>query len=219
MDSAIETALDGPRPLVFTCVEIALNSLDPVQRARILDGFGPASALTFNSMTFRGSSDTWGTIGPVAAITDEVAGQAGSLEFVLYPPSDAAGLAFQDAADEAATVKVWGPGAIDLETGLSVADPDLIWFGFISDAVLVQGRGKCQVNVTVIDGFGRLLDRGDGFTLNDATHKSIRSGEKGLEFVSDVARDVPWGAAAQRTSVTSAIIGLIPRLTRPRSSK
>lgn len=217
MDSAIATALDGARPLAFCCVEIALNGLDPVQYVRFLDGFGPASSLTFGGLTFRGSSDTWGAIGPVAAITDEVAGQAGTLEFVLYPPSDAAGLAFQDAADETATVKVWGPGAISLSTGLPVATPDLIWFGYISDAVLTQGRGKCQVAVTVIDGFGRLLDRGDGFTLNDATHKSIRAGEKGLEFVSDVARDVPWGAAAKQISVTSTVIGLIPKITRPRT--
>ena len=56
-----------------------------------------------------------------------------------------------------------------------------------------------------VDGFQRLLDRGDGYSANGPAHKSIRSGELGFDFITEVEKTLYWGSAAPRDS-------LVPRM-------
>lgn len=200
MDNAIVTALNADRPLVYCCVEIVFNSFSPPFTLRLLDGFGPGASLTFDSKTFYGSSDTYGSVGLPDGIQDAVAGEAGLIELMVYPPSDAAALDVQNAADENTEISVWGPGAINRSTGANIADPDLIFTGFVADAVLTLGQGSSVVSLQCVDGFARLLDRGDGFSANGPVHKSIRSGELGFDFVTEVERPLYWGSATPASS-------------------
>ncbi len=220
MDSAIVTALDAARPLVFCCAEIVLMGGGSPVTLRFLDGGGPDTSLTIGGHAFKGSDSYWGSISLPASIQDAVAGEAGQLEFEWHPPSDAVALELQGALSEDSTVRFLGPGAIDRATGLSIADPDQAYFGFVADAPLTLDRGKAIVAVQCIDGFGRLLDRGDGYELNGAAHESIWTGEKGLEFVTDVERPIYWGSATPASATGSVVTrsGIAGLLQRARNT-
>lgn len=202
MDPATATALDTQRPLVFYCLETVLNGDSPPVTLRLLDGPG---SIAFGGMTFLGEDPVYGPMGAPAAIVQGVAANAVTFSFDMFAPSDDAALDLLEAATEDCTVRVWGPGVLDRATGLPVASPDLIFSGYVNGAVLTIDLGKAGVSIEVIDGFGRMLDRGDGYSMNNAAHQSIRPGETGLIFMIDVELTVYWGEATPGSSTATVI--------------
>lgn len=201
IDPTLETALEAVNPLVFHAVEITLLSESPPQVLRLLNG--SVADVTFSGKTFTASDPDYGTVSLPEPVEDGVSDEAPHLTLVLRPPSNAAAAALcsPDAQDSA--VNVWF-GVLDRNTGQPDGEPDLIHAGEIDLATRHIGRTDRAVEIDVGSVFDRMLEGDEGLRLSNASHTAIRPGERGFEMISEVERQLPWGADAPRPSVITS---------------
>lgn len=209
---ALHAALTAPAAHVFFCVEI----LAPTFSLRLLDG---ASEVTFpvenlvrtgevwsgtgvlEPRTFKGSDDTYGTLGSLETITEGLGNQAPRLRLALRPPSRTAAATLNLPTNQGAAVRMWF-GALHLETG-AVIDPVEIFTGELDVPRYLGGRDR-RVEYNVFSAWEYLFADGEGERLNHAQHTKAFPGEMGLEWVSDIERQLPWGADVPKSRAVSS---------------
>lgn len=202
MHSDVIAALNTDRPEVFFCIELAPAGESPI---RFLEGGG---FVPFSEMTFVGDHPDWGSCEIPEAIDDGLADEADTIDIKLLPPSDEAALAAMALLDETTGIRVWGPGAINRETGASLGAPDLCFVGYVEQALDVIEHGGRHIAIEGVGGLARFLDQGERPTMNNAAHQAIYPGELGFVHVTGLDKPVYWGSAAPVTG--SGAIGATP---------
>lgn len=195
MDATLQTGLQADSPLVFFAVEI----LFPGFNLRLLDGPG---TLTINSNTFVGLDATYGTLMLPENFTDGIAAEAPHLVLGIFPPTNTASAAICEPSTQGSQVSMWF-GAVNRSTGALIGTPYLCWKGQLDTAVGTFDRNQRFVKIDAESSWDRLFDQDEGILLDNATHQMIWPGELGLEYITNVQYQIPWGLDGPRPNVVA----------------
>jgi hypothetical protein len=184
-DGTLRAQFDGPEILYFAGVEIQLAS----GWLRLLVGSG---VVTLDGKTYVGDDPNYGVLSALEAVTDGMGSNAPALRVTINPKTAdaAAELAGQDMQGNA--IFVW-IAALDRTTGGGLDEPVLIFSGEVDQGVLTVGQGMRSLALDCVSVWERLFDNDDAVRLTNAYHQSAWPGETGFEFVTDIARALPWG--------------------------
>jgi hypothetical protein len=204
--SGLQAALEAEVVHLFFAVEL----LHPVKTVRLLDGAG---ALTFSGHDWVGIDDDFGALGALEALEDSAGGDdAPELLLHIRPANGAvpASLAAVTAQGRHATVYL---GAYNPATGAVVGTPEVVFAGVVDDIDLVLDAAMSVVSFTLVSDLVRFQAPDEAMTLSDSFHQSVWPGEEGLEFMTEVEQQMPWGAEGARPEVV-AVQGVIGRIFR-----
>lgn len=185
LETAMAAALEGQHALLFTAVEIQL----PSETLRLLDGAG---AVTFGGRTFVGQDPALGVLASIEALTDG-GEEAPSVRIAVLPPTNTAMATLADPLAQGGAVFIW-LGVMAPTTGAVVGEPELLFAGEIDVPVLEVGRGQRLLTLDCVSIFDRFFEDREGVRLTNSFHQSVWPGELGLEFVTGVKRQMPWGS-------------------------
>lgn len=185
LSAPMAAALEGAHVLLFTAVEAVL----PGATLRLLDGAG---TVTFAGRTFVGQDPDLGVLASVEPVSDG-GEEAPSLRIALLPPTNAAAATLALPQAQGGSVLVW-IGVADPTTGGVIGDPELVFAGEIDVPVLEVGHGTRLLTLDCVSIFDRFFEDREGVRLTNAFHQSVWPGELGLEFVTGVKRQMPWGS-------------------------
>lgn len=186
LSAGMVTALAAADAILFHAVEIVLPG--PVN-IRLLDGTG---SLTFSSKTFTGKDATYGVLGGIESIREELALEAPRCRVLLLPPTTAAVATLMAQANQGSAVNIWA-GCVTRSTGAVVTSPELLFTGFYDTAKASAGKGRASVEIEVASDWERFFTAEEGARLNPSWHENIWPGEFGLRFIVDATRDPYWG--------------------------
>lgn len=195
---AMDTALAARSVLMFCAVEIVLPSYD----LRLLSGPGQ---VTFGGRTFVGRDDTYGVLGGIEEIADSEDGEAPEINLTILPPTMTAAAVLASASAQFSAVTVW-VGAMDLITGAVVPDPMVVFAGEVDVPTLSGDESARALQYSVTSVFELLFEVDEGANLNNAFHQSVWPGELGFEYVTEVQRQLPWGAETARPAAVRDVI-------------
>lgn len=197
LSPGLDAALADVAVRIFIAVEIVL----PGGPLRLLDGAG---TLTFGGKTFAGRDPNYGTLGRISSINDGVDAEAPRIMLELMPPTMAAAAALASPTAQGSAVQIWF-GAVEPATGLVIDEPDLSLVGEVDVPILRVGKGSRILEYEVSSVWERFFRNDEGARLTDAFHQSIRPGERGFAYVSDVLRQLPWGTDLPRPTVVTDV--------------
>lgn len=190
------TALAGKIIVPFFCVEIML----PGGPLRLLDG---ASQVTFDNRTFLGKDPTYGVMGQPEAFTEGQGTSAPRMRFAIYPPTLAASAALNQPTVQGSTVTAWW-GICDPQSGAVLPDPEVLFVGEIDLPKYMRGSKKKAVEIDCYSAWEFLFASDEGQKLNDEFQRQVDQTDRGLEYVSEVERQLPWGADGPRSPMVSS---------------
>lgn len=194
---AMADALEARSVLMFCAVEIAL----PSYNLCLLSGPGQ---VTFGGRTFVGRDETYGVLGGVEEIADSDDGEAPEITITILPPTMTSAAVLASPAAQFSDVTVW-VGALDLITGAVIPDPLVVFAGQVDVPTLSGDETSRALQYTVTSVFELLFEVDEGANLNHAFHQSVWPGELGLEYVTEVQRQLPWGAEAPRPAAVKDV--------------
>lgn len=182
-------ALSSGRALLTGFFEIDL----PSGTRRLLHG---STEISWGGHTWVGHDPTIGSIDSPDEVREDLTGQApnGRLDINISPTADRDDIAGQDA--QLAPFKAW-LAALELDGSehlQAVADPELLFDGFIDQASIDLDKGRDDLEYTTISAFDYFFEDGEGQRLNGQFHRTVWSGEKGLDNVTGVTKKIYWGA-------------------------
>lgn len=199
LDTALDAALGGDVVLFFTAVEI----LHPSATVRLL--LDASDEVTFSSHTYTGQDGTYGVLLAADAVSDGVDAEVPRLNITLAVPDVSAAVTLCAPGGQGAVVNVWA-GAVNALTGAVIGTPDLWFSGQIDVATYSVPNGGALVQFEV-EGFqAAFFEEDEGVLLTNSTHQDIWPGELGLEYVTEVQRQLPWGSDQPRPSVITDVI-------------
>lgn len=194
--TTLQTALEGEVVNPFFAVEIG----HPEKTIRLLDFAG---VLSFASVTWYGIDDDIGALGALEVINDQSGGdEIPEFQIVIRPvdTNTLAALSVPEAQGAGVQLIV---GAYSPSTGLVVGDPEVIFYGYIDEVDTVLDAANTMVTFTCVSDFVAFQIDDEAMTLSDSFHQSVWSGEEGLEFMTDVEQQMPWGAEGARPEVVA----------------
>lgn len=195
---AMSAAMGARTVLMFCAVEIVL----PDYTLRLLSG---PSEVTFGGRTFRGKDPTYGVLGSVEEISDSEDGEAPEITLTILPPTMASAATLASPAAQFSAVTVW-VGALDLITGAVIPDPLVVFAGEVDVPTLTGDESSRVLQYSVTSVFELMFEVDEGANLNNAFHQSVWPGELGFEYVTEVQRQLPWGAEAARPAAVKDVI-------------
>lgn len=204
---ALDAELAKPIAAVFAAIEIRA----PTFTLRLLDG---ASEVTFPvddavtgvvaPATFKGSDPVLGTLGALRSMSEGIGTEAPRLRIELRPPTRVAAATLNLPTNQGALVRMWF-GAVSLIDG-TVIEPSLEFLGNLDVPKYIGGKAR-RVEYDVFSPWEALFAEAEGDRLNHENHTRAFPLERGLEFVSDVERQLPWGADVPKSPMISAAQG------------
>lgn len=199
MDAALLSRLSSPTIRVFQAVRIDLQSTGT--SINLIDGSGTIAFMVGDQQViFTGRDPTFGTIGGIDQISEQIASEAPSVSIAILPPSANAIGELAQPENQGSPVRVW-MGAVDDLTG-AVIGTELLWSGRLDTVVTtVQPNGQSCELVTV-SAYDRLFAVNEGEALNKEWHQAIWPGETGLNFNVDSTVEIFWGGDAGKPSTT-----------------
>jgi hypothetical protein len=202
LSTGLASALQGDAPLIFFALEVLL----PGYALRLVDGAGQ---VTIGGNTFLGLDPIYGALVGPDPWNDGVSAEAVHMTFQVQVPSNTAAAGLCSPAAQGAPVTLWF-GAVDRATGLVIADPYVLWTGDLDTMTLASDRNTRAVKFDAESAWDRFFDTDEGILLDNATHQNLWPGELGLEFVTMVQVQLPWGADAPRPIVVTDVLGGSP---------
>lgn len=183
---------------------IAVQILLPDDTVRLLDGAG---VLAFDVdgglgvQTFTGRDAVFGTLGGASEIEDGIGNESPAMTLTLFPKTNSAMAALASPAAQGSSVMIWF-GAVSSDTGLVIGDPLLLFDGLtdVAEQIVTKNGRALQISVDSI--MVRFLDADQGARMNNGFHQRIRPGEKGFEFITSIARKVPWGSDVPKDAIS-----------------
>jgi len=109
------------------------------------------------------------------------------------------------AAAQFSAVTIW-VGALDKVTGAVAADPHVLFVGEVDVPTLSGDAESRSLQYSVTSVFELLFEVDEGARLNNAFHQSVWPGELGFEYVSEVQRQLPWGAETARPAAVRDVL-------------
>lgn len=206
---AMDTALGQAFVPDFCAVEILLPS-GPI---RLLAG---GSQVTFpvedlatgvaENQTFLSEDPTFGTLGGLESVGEGLGTSAPKMRLGLAPPTHAAAALLNQPINQGASVRLWY-GVLNYMTGEVIPSPELLFWGFLNQPRFAGGRQNRAVEYDVASALDSLFANSEGQRLNHQTLTKAFPGARGLEYVSDIERNLPWGSNAARSPLISAAGG------------
>lgn len=195
MTPAMVAALSAGRATLTGFFELSL----PSGTRRMLLG---STEVTWAGQTWKGYDPTIGSIDAPDDVREDMTGQApnGSLSINISPDANRDDIAGQTV--QLAPFKCWLAALqLDGSNHVSVvADPELLSDGFIDQATINLDKGRDDLDYTIISAFDYFFEDGEGQRLNGQFHRSLWSGEQGLDNVTGVTKKIYWGAYGQNGS-------------------
>lgn len=206
----MDAALNAPVIVDFVAVEVVL----PFATIRLITGasevtFPIADALTgaVVQATFKGEDPTYGTVAGIDGITEGLGTTAPRLRFALNPPTRAASAQLNLPTNQGWPVRMWY-GLVDPVTGAIIPDPEQEFIGWLDQPRFVGGPDRAHaVEYDVACAMELLFAAEEGQRLNHAQHVRAFPGELGLQWVSEIERQLPWGADTARSPMIAATDG------------
>lgn len=195
---ALDTALQADGVLLFYALEIILPG--PVN-VRLLDGPG---SVVIGGNTFTGLDATYGALGIIQSFADGVDTVSPHLIVQMAPPTNAAAATLAGATAQGSVTTLYF-GVLNTATGALVGSIDTLFVGEIDFGRLTAGRNSRWVELDISSVWDRFFDVDEGFALNNAWQKSVYSAELGLEYVTDIQLQIPWGTDGVRPNVVADI--------------
>lgn len=205
--SALDDELAKPISMPFAALEV----LAPTFSLRFLDG---ASEVTFPVpdpvtdvpalQTFKGSDDTFGTMGALRAMTEGLGMEAPRMRIEIRPPTLTAAATLCLPTNQGSLVRLF-IGAIHLETG-AIIETSVEFIGKLDVPRYMGGKAR-RVEYDVFSPWELLFAESEGDRLNDAKHREAFPLERGLEYVTDVERQLPWGGDVPKSPAISSTQG------------
>lgn len=205
---AMDFALEQSFVPDFLAVEVQL----PFYTLRLIDG---ASQLDMpvpdlltgveTVQTFRGEDPTYGTMGAMDATTEGLGTNAPTMRMVVRCPTLAAAAQLNLPTNQDANVRMWY-GVVNYETG-AVLGVELLFWGWLNQPRFATAANQRDVEFDVASAMELLFDNNEGQRLNHQTLTKAFPGARGLEYVSDIERTLPWGSDAARSPLISAAGG------------
>lgn len=192
----LKAAYSQPIFIAFGCLQIVLNTGEVIS---LLDG---SSEVTFNDTTFRGSDETWGSLSSVEAVEEGIADTAPRCRIGLNTSSNEAMATLALPQNQGSVVLMW-VGALDGMTGAVIPNPEVYFFGRLDRAQRAIGKGTATMELDLSTYWEELFLADEGFRLNAQFLRSIWPDDAGLDFVTEVTRQLPWGADVPRPQVIS----------------
>lgn len=191
MTPAMIAALVSKRKSVTGLFEIDL----PSGTKRMMLGSGE---LIWGANTFKGYDSSFGSIIGGDGVAEDATGQAPNTSFTLQVSSSAVKADIASAAVQLARVQIWlaAIGVNGSNHFIAVADPELLFDGFIDQATSSVDKKKDQIDYALISGFDYFFEDSEGQRLSSSFHHTVwpvATDEKGLDNVTGVTRKVYWG--------------------------
>lgn len=165
----------------------------PDATVRLCDG----GFVVFGGETYTSVDPTFGSIASLAALTEGMGEEIPALELSLNPAASSAPAELSQPGFQRSAVRLW-IGELDIDTGLLVGDPDLLFFGQIDQSVLRVGRSVRDLAMTIVSTLERLFMRNEGNSLSPVFHKSVWPGETGHDNATGLSVPVSWGVEGSR---------------------
>lgn len=188
MTPGMIAALTAKRKTVTAFFEIDL----PSGTRRLLIGSGEAM---YGGNTFRGYDSSIGSITSGDELKEDVSGVAPNTNVSIAVAGTATKSDIAGSAVQLSPLKI-SLAALGLDGSshvIAIPDPELLFDGFIDQAVSNVDKQKDQLTYTVISAFDYFFEDSEGQRLNDTFHESVWSGETGLSNVTGVTRKIYWG--------------------------
>lgn len=201
LDASLDAALKGAAPLVCLLLKIEL----PDHTIRLVDGSGEVN---FDGEAYTGEDDIYGVLDGVEGITEQVGTEAPTVRFTFLPTSLQALADITHPANQGAPVYVWF-GVVG-DNGLIVGEPELLFLGELDTAEVEAGETSTVIAFDVVSAWERLFEANEGRRLNDKYWQTLYPGARGLQYVTEIQRDLPWGYDAPRPRVVSDTVGGVP---------
>jgi hypothetical protein len=191
-------ALSSGRAMLTGLFEIDL----PSATRRLLLG---ATQVSWGGFTWLGYDPSIGSIDAPDDVREDMTGEAPntSISINISPTavrSDIAGPQVQ-----LSPVKIWLAALyLDGSSHLQVvADPELLFDGFIDQATIDLDKGRDDLDYTVISAFDYFFEDGEGQRLNGQFHHLVWPGETGLDNVTGISKKIYWGALGPNSTPTT----------------
>ncbi len=205
LDPSMQAALTADAPLLAYCVEIDF----PGFTVRLTDG--PVD-LEVNGNLFLGQDPTYGFLASLDAVEDGMGASAPHLTLQIHPPSNTAAAAMSGAGVQAAPVTCWIV-AVSRATGAPIGAAYEWFSGDIDIATILVDRNLRAVKLDCESAWDRFFDVDEGLLLTNACHQAFWPGELGLEYVTEIQAQIPWGQDVPRPVVVTDVIGGNPDYT------
>jgi hypothetical protein len=201
MTAAMEVALGARHVMLVGLLRIAF----PGYTLRLADA---SAVVTAMGEQFVGRDARFGTIGAIESVGEATGDQMPGLDLVLMPPALSAAVDLAQPTMQGAAVRAW-LAAIDIESGQTFAEPELLFAGEVDTVALEIDRGTRTLAVSCASVFERLMEPDEGGRLADSFHQWVWPGELGFANMSGTPVDRLWGPGSRAPSVT-----LAPQLPR-----
>jgi hypothetical protein len=199
MTPAMIAALSSGRAMLTGLFEVDLPS---GSRYFVLG----STEVSWNGHTWLGYDPTIGSIDAPDDVREDMTGEAPntSISINISPTAVVADIA--GAAIQLSPVKIWLAALyLDGSNHLQVvADPELLFDGFIDQATIDLDKGRNDLDYTVISAFDYFFEDSEGQRLNGQFHQLVWAGEKGLDNVTGVTKKIYWGTLGPNNGPTTS---------------
>lgn len=190
---SLEAALSVSRPLIFCAVKIVA----PFGTLRLLDG---EATIEVEGETYTGGSD-YGDLIAAESVTDGDGNTAPRLKLGLQVYDNTKIPLWLAPENQGSPVTIW-LGVLNRDDGSALAE--VVFRGELDCADMFIDRHKSEACLEVCSYLERFFDNDEGVRMNDAWHQSIWPGEKGLDQITAINRQWPWGIGGGGTAFKGA---------------
>lgn len=160
----------------------------PTRTVRLCDG----GVFTWGAETYRAKDDVFGTLGGIAALSEGAGDEVPALELTLAPPGDTAPGSLVQPGFQNSRVRLW-LAQFNPVSGAIIGSPQSLFDGQVDQSSLTIGRGRKELQISVVSKLERLFQRNIGNSLNPTFHKSVWPGETGEDNATGLSKPVAWG--------------------------
>lgn len=160
----------------------------PTRTVRLCDG----GYFVWGGETYLASDAVFGTIGSIEELSEGVGDEVPALELVLNPPLETPPSSLVQPGFQNSRVRLW-LAQYNPVTGGIAGTPQLLFDGQVDQSTLAIGRGRRDLQISVVSKLERLFQRNIGNSLNATFHKSVWVGETGEDNATGLVRSVAWG--------------------------
>lgn len=143
---------------------------------------------------FTSVDPTYGTLGSVEASAEMVGDEAAGGQIVINVPSTAGAVALAAPQMQGKAIRFW-LAEVDVQTGLLIGSPTKLFEGVIDTVGLSLDKNTRTVTAGYVDAAERLWAIREGNVLTSRFHQTAWPGEKGFDFCTGAAVQVPWGVS------------------------
>lgn len=194
MTPAMQAALSARHVMLLGLLEISF----PGYTLRLADA---STVVVAMGATFVGRDVRFGTIGAIEAVGEQTGDQMPGLDLVLMPPDLSSAIVLSHPGMQGAPVRAW-LAAIEIETGLPISEPELLFAGEVDTVSLEIDRGTRTLAVSCTSVFERLMDPDEGARLADSFHQWVWPGERGFSNMTGTPVERLWGPGQKPPSIT-----------------